>query len=174
MRITHLLALATVLAWGQEQPLSPAQRDAKKAAGDRAEEVSKPGAVATTAIKVVGSGGNPIAAGAHILTGVISYELQKKIITSTWSMNITQKYAAKGIADFLTKQEKEPFEVVNSKVDGLVILTFTAKGIDQEKAERLARTEPMWKYRKTGWDRIIFTNGQEAWAWDTAVEIPAK
>lgn len=156
-----------------EQP-SPASVAAKKAAEERIETSTKNGETAVTSLKVISGPKNPIAIGSQVLTGFISYEIKKKVAASEWAMTITQKYAAKAIAGFLTKQEGEPFEVSNSKFEGLIILTFTAKGMNAEKAERLARQEPMEKYQKTGWDRIIFTNGQEAWAWDTSTEIPSK
>ena len=169
---------ASILAAQEPAPVpkpnqeSPAQLEAKKAAAERA------GSTAGLTVAIAAGPQirtlNPVAIGAGLITGFLSAEIKTRVAGSSWAMNMTQKYSARAIADFLTKQEKEPFEVSNSKVDGLVILIFSAKGLNQDKAERLARQEPMWKFRKTGWDRVVDTNGTDYWAWDTSVEIPAK
>jgi hypothetical protein len=183
MKITLTLSLAVSLLSAQgttQQPQpqprssedSPAQKEAKKASEEKMTPLAVQGAVTSSIPALVASHGNPIVIAATALTGVLTVEIKRQIASSTWAMNMTQKYAAKGIAEFMTKQEGEQFEVANSKVDGLVILSFSAKGITQEKAERLARQEPMWKFRKTSWDRIVFTNGTDAFAWDTATEFP--
>ena len=183
MKIALALILAVSLVAAQEpvpssQPApsddSPAQKEAKKASGDKLTPIAVQGAVSGAIPNLIASHGNPAAMAATVLTGILTVEIKRQIASSTWAMNMTQKYAAKGIAEFMTKQESEPFEVTNSKVDGLVILSFSAKGITQEKADRLARQEPMWKFRKTGWDRIVFSNGIDAFAWDTAAELPIK
>lgn len=179
MRLPLALVLCSSFGMAQEaapapkpDQESPAQIEAKKAAVERAKansELTIANAVAPQITTL-----NPTAIGAGLITGLLSNAISTRVAGSTWAMNMTQKYSARAIAEFMSKQEKEPFEVSNSKVDGLVLLVFSAKGMTQEKAERLARQEPMWKFRKTGWDRVVFTNGTDYWAWDTSVEIPPK
>ena len=179
MRLLLTLILGVPMLVAQEpgpapkpQQESPAQLEAKKAASERAGSTS--GLTVANALVPQIRTLNPLAIGAGLVTGLLSAEIKSRVAGSSWAMNMTQKYSARAIADFLTKQEKEPFDVSNSKVDGLVILVFSAKGLTQDKADRLVRQEPMWKFRKTGWDRVVYTNGTDYWAWDTSVEIPAK
>ncbi|HJV90993.1 MAG TPA: hypothetical protein VJ623_11865 [Holophagaceae bacterium] len=162
----RMLMLPLLLVSLHAQQAPTAMDEAKKAKADSVAPVP-----ASAAVGAVANATSPVAAGATLLTGALSSEIKKKVEASTWAMTMTQKYAAKAIADYLSKQEKEPFEVTNSKVENLVILTFKSPGMTAEKALRLAKQDAMEKYRKTGWDRIIFTNGTDAWAWDTSKEI---
>ncbi len=156
------LSLLCPLMVAQEGP-SPAQAEAQKAAGQRVAGSAAPGAAAN----VLAAQG-PVAAGAQILTGALSVEIQRRVAASSWTMTMTQKFAAAAIADFFSKREKQPFAAANAKVDGLVVLTFTTKAMDEAKARALFVEGDPVKWRKTGWDRVIFTDGTSAWAFDTS------
>lgn len=174
MKKTIIYSLFLVLPlMGQEpQTLTPAQQDAKKAAQERVDKVILPGTIKTTVVNTLTTPIAPVAIASNVVAGVLSFEIQKAIAKSTWSMNMTQKFAAHFIAKSLSKQEHSDFIVTNSKFNNMIILTFESSCINEEVANRLARQEPMEKYRKCGWDRIIFTNGKDAWAFDTSKELP--
>lgn len=169
MRLLIAPALICASLAAQEPPkevLSPAQEDAKKAKAESMDANVKPAAAVSTGVRMISSP-NPLAMGANLLTGVLSYEIQKRVASSSWAMTMTQKYSATAIAEYLSKREKEPYSVTNSKVENLVVLTFQAKGMTAEKADALFKEGDPVKFRKTGWDRVIYTNGTEAWAFST-------
>lgn len=153
----------------QEAPPTAPKTAAEEASAEAGERARKRGtdAAAMTTVTLALRGANPISLGANFLTGMISAEIQSKVASSKWAMSNLQKGAADAIQKFLSKREKEPYSVTNSKFEGLIILTISASGITKEKADSILKEEPLWKWRKCGWDRLIFTNGAEAWAFST-------
>lgn len=168
-----VVAAATFLLQDPQSPPTPpktASEEAREQQGEQAKQRGIKTAATTTTIQAIAAG-NPLSLGMNFLTGALSAGIQARVASSAWAMTAKQKGAAEGIQGFLTKREKEPYTLTNSKVEGLAVLTISAKGMTREKADSLIKEEPLPKWRSCGWDRLIFTNGTDAWAISTE---PAK
>ncbi len=162
-----LLPVIAISITAQAPTPSPAKEEAKKEAAERIKKVDDAAVLVNAGISTLGPGGL-INGAANLLTGVLSNEIKARIASSDWAMDMTQKYMASAITKVLTKREGEPYTCKNAKVDALLAFVIEAKGMTQEKAESFLKEEPLWKWRKCGYDRVVFTNGNEAWGYDTS------
>lgn len=166
-------SLALVLAVSGLSAQTPTTPPAPTAAQEAIEsKVKEQRALDTkeTAIKVVTSGlatGSPVAAVAQLATGFISNAIKTSVMKSEWQMTMTQKFAAKAMASYLSKREKEEYKMTNSKAGEQIILTIEAKSMTKEKSDSMLAEEPLVKWRKCGWDWLVFSNGTESWAYST-------
>lgn len=172
MRKLDPLCLVLLLVGAPHLPLVAQEPTAKEEfQKDRRESAQQIGNASTGARTVTGAlshGG--IGAVSGLLTGLISTEMQKRLASSEMAMNLLQKGMADAISRFLTKREKEPYTCTAAKVEGLAVFTIKAPGMTQAKAEALIKEEPLLKYRKCGFDRVIFANEVNCWGYDTAAK----
>lgn len=165
LAVLHLVIGLSLVA--QTPPPSPAQKAAREEASERTRQLSHPATAISTGAAALGPGGL-VAGGASLLTGLLSTEIKARVAGSNWVMNMTQKYMASAISEHLSKREGEPYTCKNAKLDDLIAFVIEAKGMTLAKAEAFLKEEPLWKYRKCGYDRVVFTNGDQAWGFDTS------
>jgi hypothetical protein len=164
MKTLTLAALLTLTGLSAQEPPRTASEEAKQTRVEAITDASKRG-IAISA--VAGAVLSPAKGLTNLATGLLGMEIRKQIAGSPWVTTMTQKYASKYIAEYLTKRDKELWVAGNSKVDGKVILTLTSKAMTKEKADQTIKEEPLEKWRKCGWDYLVFANDTETWAYST-------
>lgn len=157
---------AGFFAFSQEPEKKPTAADEMKK--DRVEQITKADAPSIGVKTVTGAMANPIAGVANLATGLVSLEIKKAILRSDWQMTMTQKFAASAIGSHLSDRDKVKWTLTNYKYDGKVILILNRTGMTKTIADETIKQEPLIKWRKCGWDYLIFSNDDvESWAFST-------
>lgn len=172
MRKLESLCLVLLLVGTSRFPLVAQEPTAKeefqKDRRDSAQQIGNASTGARTVTGALSHGG--VGAFSGLLTGLISTEMQKRLASSEMAMNLLQQGMADAISRFLTRREREPYTCTAAKVEGLAVFTIKAPSMTQAKAEALIKEEPLMKYRKCGFDRVVFASEGGCWGYDTAAK----
>lgn len=115
----------------------------------------------------VGAMQSPVAGVANLTAGLISSGIKQSIMKSAWLEGKVQEKSAKMISEYLSKRNKETWTLTNHKVEDRIILAFEAKSVTKEVADALIKEEPLAKWKKLGWNYLLFTNGVDSWLYPT-------